>query len=85
MRPPLNEIEKLKFYMSSAFAVIRAMIIGVAILIVQPLWADIILGTYLLYTLAYAAVRISLVVSQDSEYLKIPKIDPDLVPRKDGR
>lgn len=85
MRPKLNDLEMLKFWLDAEITYSRGLLAVIGILLVEPLWIEILLGVYVAFCVMYVIPRVALVYSQDKEYLKIPKIDPDIVPRKDGR
>lgn len=83
MRPKLNETELMKYWIDSEFSLIHSMIAFIATLIVQVWWQDAILWIYIVISVLYSATRIAVVAAQDRDYLRIPKIDPDIVRRPD--
>lgn len=69
----------LRFWIDGELTIIHAMIAGIAVLIVDRWWVDALLGLYILYSIAYAAARLSVVINQNRDYLKLPPDDPDIV------
>lgn len=69
----LSEVELLKYWLDSEITIIHAMLAGLAIMITDRWWVDMLLGFYIIFSIVYAAVRAAIVNAQQKDYLKVPK------------
>lgn len=69
----LSEIETLKYWIDAEFTIIHAMFGFIALLLLESTWQEVLAVLYIIGCIAYAMIRLAIVVTQDREYLKVPK------------
>lgn len=69
----LKDIDLLKYWADSEFSIIHIWAAMIMYQLVEASWQHIALGIYIVFNVLYGIVRISYVVQQDPDYLRVPK------------
>lgn len=69
----LSELEKLKYWLDTEFAILHAMF-GVVMWQLTTGWfPHLIFGAYIVWSTFYLVSRIAVIAADDPNYLKIPR------------
>ena len=69
----LSEVELLKYWIDSEFTVLHIMFAIILWQLTEGWLPHLFIGVYIVFSSLYALVRFAIVVSQDKDYLRIPK------------